>query len=238
MSAAVRGAAFFDVDGTLCATRSTTSLVWLRARQHSRLSHGLWLASLAWRAPLAMAADAISRDLADRMVFAQFAGLSKRRLDADARACCQQLLLPSCFTGALTEIARHRAAGRRIVLVSGGVEDVLAPLAQALGAELLAQRLVVDRDVVTGQHLGYPQLGEGVPVFSQHFRKAVLADMYARQTGIDLADSWAYGDTRNDVGMLESVARPVAVNPDRHLAGVAAARGWPVERWTVCCGAA
>lgn len=40
------GAAYFDIDGTLCATRSTTSLVWLRARQQPAWRHRLWLASL------------------------------------------------------------------------------------------------------------------------------------------------------------------------------------------------
>ena len=115
---------------------------------------------------------------------------------------------------------------------------MLAPLAEALGAELLAQRLLAHGDVLTGQYLCYPQLGPGVPVFSQRTRKAVLADFYAHQAGVDLADSWAYGDSRNDIGLLESVAHGVAVNPDRRLAEVAAARGWVVHHWTEQAGAA
>ena len=143
-------AAIFDVDGTISATRSTTSLIWLRQRQTSAWQHRRWLASLLWRGPLAWVADQIDRDHADRMVYAQFAGLSRRRLEGDAERCCEEVLLPTCFPEALAEMAAHRDAGRRLVLVSGGLDVVLAPLARALGAELLAQRLVADGDRVTG----------------------------------------------------------------------------------------
>ena len=44
----------------------------------------------------------------------------------------------------------------------------------------------------------------------------------------DLADSWFYSDSRNDLPLLERVENPVAVDPDEHLAAEAARRGWPV----------
>lgn len=223
-------AAIFDVDGTLCATRSSSSLIWLRRRQHSRWRHRLWLASLAWRAPMAWLADKISRDLADRMVYAQFAGLSLPAVLSDTQRCCEELLLPSCFPEALAELAAHRQAGRRIVLLSGGIDVILAPLAAVLGAELLAQRLVVEEDRLTGAYQRYAVLNDD-PLASQASSKLAALQRYADATGIDLSASFAYGDTVNDARMLAAVGRPIAVNPDRRLKRTALLRGWEIRHW-------
>ncbi|CAN7527542.1 HAD-IB family hydrolase [Phenylobacterium sp. LjRoot219] len=228
---APRAAAFFDVDGTLCATRSTTSLVWLRARQHGAWRHRLWLASLIWGAPVVWLADKLSRNLADRLVYRQFAGLSERVLRRDAQSCCRELLLPACFPPALAEIAAHKAAGRRIVLVTGGVEHVLAPFAEALGAELIAQRLLAAGDRLTGGYQGYALLAAAPGGRSQAENKAEAVRRYADQSRLDLAACYAYGDSVNDAGMLAAVGFPVAVNPDPALRRIADRSGWLIQQW-------
>ena len=167
------------------------------------------------------------------MVYAQFAGLSRRRLEDDAERCCEEVLLPTCFPDALVEVAAHRDAGRRVLLVSGGLDVVLAPLARALGAELLAQRLVAEGDRITGRHLSYAVLGEPLAPMTQSERKAAALRRHADATGLDLAASFGYGDSVNDVAMLEAVGTPVAVNPDRGLTLIAGKRGWNVRRWSL-----
>ncbi|MEY4763709.1 MAG: hypothetical protein RI907_382 [Pseudomonadota bacterium] len=229
-------AAVFDVDGTLCATRSTTSLVWLRQQQHAPWRHVLWLASLTWRAPGAWVADRISRDLADRLVFGQFAGLDAQKLRADAQRCAQSLLLPACFPQALAAIAEHRRQGHRIVLLSGGIDWVLQPLADALGAELLGQRLVVHDGRCTGAYRRYAvldDLGDQAARLSQAQAKAEALRRHALATGLDLSASVAYGDSVNDALMLQAVGRAVAVNPDRGLSRVAEDRRWSVQQWAL-----
>lgn len=228
-----RTAAIFDVDGTISATRSTTSLIWLRQRQSSAWQHRRWMASLMWRGPLAWLADQISRDRADRMIYSQFAGLSLRRLQDDAERCCEEVLLPTCFPDAVAELAAHRDAGRRLVLVSGGLDVVLAPLARTLGAELLAQRLVAEGDRVTGGHRSYAVLDAHPASMNQSERKAAALLRYAEATGLDLDASVAYGDSVNDAAMLEAVGTAIAVNPDRGLARLAGARGWEIRRWNL-----
>ena len=140
-------------------------------------------------------------------------------------------MLPICFPEALAEMKSHRAAGRRLVLVSGGLDVVLAPLAEALGAELLAQRLVATGDRLTGEYQSYAVLGEQESAVSQAARKAAALARYAETTGIDLRASVAYGDSVNDVAMLEMVGTPIVVRPDRRLARIANERGWDVRRW-------
>ena len=189
------------------------------------------LSSLAWRVPFLWVTDRVSRDGADRQVCRQFAGLSRTQVADAARRCCEEVLLPACFPDALVEMAAHRAAGRRLVLVSGGVDLVLAPLAEALGAELLAQRLAASGDRLTGAHRGYAVLGEQELAIGQAARKAAALVRYAAETGIDLGRSFGYGDSINDLAMLEIVGTAVVVRPDRRLARIAGARGWDVRRW-------
>jgi HAD superfamily hydrolase (TIGR01490 family) len=221
-------AAIFDVDGTICATRSTTSLIWHRERQHPAWSHRLWLASLAWRAPLLMTVDKFSRGLTDKLIYRQFAGLSDAQLRDDAELCCETLLVPFCFGDALAEIEMHRAAGRRIVLLSGGLDLVLAPLAQRLGADLLAQRLEVRDGRFTGAYRTY----EGLDITTaQGARKGAALRHYAARHDIDLAASYAYGDSVNDIAMLSEVGHAVAINPDRRLRREAERRGWSRKIW-------
>lgn len=225
-------AAIFDVDGTVCATHSTTSLIWHRARQHGVWRHRLWLASLVWRAPMLRIVDTLSRSLTDRIVYRHFAGLSEERVRRDAQACCDALLLPLCFQDALAEIAAHRAAGRRIVLLSGGIDLVLAPLAERLGADLVAQRLEVRDGRFTGRYRSYEALdGAGRAPASQGARKAAALREFAARFGIDLVNSYAYGDSVNDVAMLSEVGHAVAINPDRRLKREAERRGWAVRTW-------
>jgi fatty acyl-CoA reductase len=226
-----RSAAFFDVDGTLSATNSTTSLIWLRSRQHSPWRHNLWLASLIWRAPMALLADKLSRDLADRLVFDQFRGLSLARLIEDADDCCRALLLPACFPEALAEIELHQSAGRKVVLVSGGLESVLRPLADRLGVDLIARRLEAEGDRLTGAYGNFPLLDSLAKPPRQALGKAHAIRRHAELAGIDLSASPAYGDSLNDVEMLRLVGHPVAVNPDAALVRTARSGGWPVRYW-------
>ena len=231
-------AAIFDVDGTISDTNSTTSLIWMKRQHQSRLQHLLWLAAIAWRGPMIWAIDLVERDLADRVIYRQFAGMPLPRLEADARRCCAELLLPACFPDAVAEIAAHRREGRRIVFISGGLDTILVPFAEAFGAELLAQRLVVADGRCTGVHCDFAVLGDGPAPRAQGRRKAAALRRYAEATGIDLASSIGYGDSVNDVPMLECVGTPIVVRPGRAMHRIARTRGWEVRHWTGSGGAA
>jgi hypothetical protein len=51
----------------------------------------------------------------------------------------------------------------------------------------------------------------------------------AEREGLDLDECSAYSDSLNDLPLLDMVAYPHAVNPDRQLRRIAAQRGWPVH---------
>src|SRR5205807_1272519 len=56
-------------------------------------------------------------------------------------------------------------------------------------------------------------------------------EAFAHSNGIKLADSYAYSNGGADVPMLSAVGNPIAVNPDRGLAAMAANRDWRVLRF-------
>jgi phosphoserine phosphatase len=60
-------------------------------------------------------------------------------------------------------------------------------------------------------------------------RELILA--HAQGMGLDLAGSYAYGDSPGDHDILELVGYPLVVNPIRGMARTARRRGWPVTTW-------
>ncbi|MHB1930691.1 MAG: HAD family hydrolase [Acidimicrobiales bacterium] len=132
---------------------------------------------------------------------------------------------PITHTEAVGLIAAHRAAGRRVVLVSAAPEEMAEPIGVRLGLDtVIASRAALDDQ---GRYSGRLERYAYGPA------KAALITDLASGDGIDLAASWAYSDSITDLPMLESVGHPVAVNPDRALRRVALLRGWEVARFRV-----
>lgn len=131
---------------------------------------------------------------------------------------------PLIFNEALELMETHRAAGDRVYLVSASPEEIVAPLAELLGADgAVASAAEVDPEGRYTGRMAFYAYGEG--------KAEALRDLAAR-ADVDLASSTAYSDSATDLPMLEAVGHPVAVNPDRQLARVARERGWEVRQFT------
>jgi Phosphoserine phosphatase len=61
-------------------------------------------------------------------------------------------------------------------------------------------------------------------------RELILA--HAEEMHLDLAGSYAYGDSPGDRTFLNWSGNPLVVNPIRGMARMAPRRGWPVATWT------
>jgi HAD superfamily hydrolase (TIGR01490 family) len=149
-------------------------------------------------------------------------GWEQSRISAIVRDTLEEVVEPIIFGEAAELIEAHHAAGRRVFLVSASPEEIVAPLAQYLGADqAIASRARVDRN---GRYTGEKEFYAYGPA-----KADALRDI-ARIQGIDLSESYAYSDSASDIPMLAVVGHPVAVNPDRELARVAKEREWEV-RW-------
>ena len=117
-------------------------------------------------------------------------------------------------------IDMHHEAGRDCWIVSASPQEMVDPLAVALGMEGgIGTRSEVIDGRYTGQLDGPFVYGEG---------KAEAIEKLAAERGYDLRLSYAYSDSASDLPMMEMVGHPVAVNPDRPLEAVAQQRGWPI----------
>lgn len=118
----------------------------------------------------------------------------------------------------------HREQGHHVAIVSASTPYAVKPVAEALDLDnaYLATELEVLNGRFTGRVVEPACYGSG---------KAARTLAYAAQHHIDLQKSYFYSDSASDLPLLEVVGHPVAVNPNRKLARIAAERGWPVMRF-------
>ncbi|MCF4121466.1 phosphoserine phosphatase SerB [Antribacter sp. KLBMP9083] len=96
--------------------------------------------------------------------------------------------------GARELVAGARERGWEVGLVSGGFEEIVAPLAASLGiARFRANRLEVSEGLLTGRTVG--------TVIDRDTKAATLC-AWADELGLPLSATVAVGDGANDLGMI------------------------------------
>jgi HAD superfamily hydrolase (TIGR01490 family) len=136
----------------------------------------------------------------------------------------ERLVVPHVYPQALRLLAAHKAAGRKIVIVSTSGREIVEPIGRLLGADhVIATRMVI----VNGHYTGDFEL------YAYGEEKAAAVRVFAAEGGYVLGDCFAYSDLVTDLPMLQAVGHPHAVNPDRALRAIAAGRGWPVIAFTL-----
>jgi HAD superfamily hydrolase (TIGR01490 family) len=120
---------------------------------------------------------------------------------------------------------RHLALGDQVWLVTGAPVELAEIIARRLRFDgALGTVAEVDRGAWTGRLVGEILHGPA---------KAAAVQLLAEREGLDLEACSAYSDSINDLPLLESVGRPHAVNPDRHLRDIARERDWPLHDFRV-----
>lgn len=215
----VRTAAFFDLDKTVIAKSSTLAfskpffeqgMINRRAVLKSTYAQFLFLMSGA------------DHDQMDRMrsyLTNMVAGWDVEQVKSVVSETLHDIVDPLVFAEAADLIADHKLCGRDVVVVSASGEEIVAPIARALGAtHAMATRMVVEDGKYTGE-IAFYCYGEG---------KVEAIRQLAAREGYALEHCYAYSDSVTDLPMLEAVGHPTAVNPDRALRKEAATRNWPV----------
>jgi HAD superfamily hydrolase (TIGR01490 family) len=164
--------------------------------------------------------DRRSRADFTRRFYRRYAGLVAADVRRFHRESFADTYLLRLYHEGKERIAWHRQQGHRIVLVSGGLDLTLEPLAEFLQADRLICARVREKDgVLTGELDGPPMVDDE------------KATALRRCADIDLKGSYAYADSISDLPFLRAVGNPAAVNPDARLRAVAEREGWPVLRW-------
>ncbi|HEY4450897.1 MAG TPA: HAD-IB family hydrolase, partial [Solirubrobacteraceae bacterium] len=219
--------AVFDVDGTLVETNIVEYFFFMRLRAQPVSEWPAFLAQMAREAPRWLYLERRSRAEFQRSFYREYSGLDYDVMKRLGREALDAVTLRRIYPEGMRRIREHKRAGHRVLLLTGALDVVVEPLAELLEVEVDCAHLLVKDGRLTGDLQAPPPAGEA---------RATLLEEYAARTGVVLAESFAYADSLSDLGMLELVGTPVAVNPDARLSQVAGQRGWRVERWRMAPG--
>lgn len=208
---------FVDLDRCLLIDDSVSgSLARLVARGVARrraLVKGMWMYT-GYRMNWLDAEGLVAAGVAD------LAGIPEAIVDEEAEAYFQEAARYRYRRAMLAELDLHRAAGRPIWLLTGGLPYLAARIAADLGLDgVAATRPEIEGGLFTGSLVERPCVGAG---------KIVHAQRVAQALGRPLHRAWFYSDSYSDRPMLEVAEVPVAVNPDGKLRRHARQRGWRV----------
>jgi HAD superfamily hydrolase (TIGR01490 family) len=212
-------AAFFDMDNTLL--RVETGMSWVRfLYRRGELPPRMVAKAVYWQVLYKLAVldmDAVFTKLVESM-----RGDSESEMIAKCDIWYRRHVAPEVAPAARVAIEHHRKAGHLIVLATGSTQYAARPVASGVGIEhVLSSELEVEDGVFTGRPAAF--------CFGHH--KVALAERWAERHGVDLAASYFYSDSYNDLPMLERVGTAIAVNADARLRRHARRRGWATPRW-------
>jgi HAD superfamily hydrolase (TIGR01490 family) len=216
-------AAFFDVDNTI-----------LRGASVFHLGVGLYRSRLLslrdilrfWRINLrytlfgesdsgVAAARTHSLDAIKGQPVAQMVSVAEQVWD--------EVLAARVFPGAKDLVDKHLARGDEVWLISASPTAVVDLVAARIGATGgLGTNAEAADGFFTGRLVGGLLHGPA---------KAIAAQALAAERQIDLAGSYAYGDSANDIPILSLVGHPCGINPDKRLRRYCRAHRWPMREF-------
>ena len=215
-----RPAAFFDMDNTLL--RVDSGMSWVRfLYRRGELPPRMVAKALYWQTLYRLAL--LDMDAVFSKLVEDLRGDSEAEMIAKCEIWYRDHVAPEVAPAARVAIEHHRQAGHLIVLATGSTQYAARPVASGVGIEhVLSSELEVERGIFTGRPAAF--------CFGHH--KVALAERWAERHGVDLAASYFYSDSYNDLPMLERVGTAIAVNPDARLRRHARRRGWATPRWS------
>ena len=113
----------------------------------------------------------------------------------------------------IARLTGHATQGAQVYIASSVIEPIIEPFARRIGAQMI-----------------------GTPVEYSDGQVRVAGDLVAQERKIEKVLSelgvgrvdFAYGDTEQDIPLLEHADHPVAVYPDERLRSAALKRGWEI----------
>jgi HAD superfamily hydrolase (TIGR01490 family) len=136
-----------------------------------------------------------------------------------------QQFMDECIRPIITQasrdkIAEHAQRGDILLIITATNKFITGPIAEELDIENI---LATDPEVIDGHYTGKVS---GTPCFREG--KVERLSEWLKQNGLNLADSYFYSDSHNDLPLLEQVSKPVAVDPDETLQQHAQMKGWDI----------
>jgi HAD superfamily hydrolase (TIGR01490 family) len=212
-------AVFSDVEGTLL--RGDTFKLYLEKGQ----AVGVYSSRLIFSVKLFATLTKILPRKVQRVIqfyilawLAQGREVEKIKLIANGMA---DTMLARCKPETLAKLREHQAQGRKLILISAMLHEVVGALAEKLSAQGEGTHL----QIVNGKFLNKLD-GE----ICQKEGKAQRARLVIREWDIEPENSFAFGDTAGDIPYLKLFSSVTVVDPDPKLELEAKQNGWMILR--------
>lgn len=201
-------AAFVRVEGILLARGVIGAAAYLAANAKKFGERALRLGIVGLAAPVHRILGQTDRGLAHRLAHLALRGMSEDRVEVLCEEYAEDVLKDRILDEGLELLRRLKAEGRRVVLLSDGIEPIMRPLSRHLKHydELHCNRIEYEDGEATGKLLE-PIIGSNVG--------GRWLDDYAAAHGPDML-------------LLSRVGKPCAVNPDFVLRRSAKDADWPI----------
>ena len=211
--------ALFDLDGTIIPWDCQLLFCHWIVRRHAL--RRLYLPLFAAFAPLApMLGDSGMK----RVFLSYLWRFNRDALQHEAREFARTWFPQSCFPELISEIKRHRRAGRLLVLASASPEFYVREIGTVLGFDLaLGTRIDVRGSVPL-----FPDLHNHKGQAKVQRLHKLLPPTYFENG--QLRDSHGYSDSIADLPMLQLCHRVTMVNPCDRLALEGEKHGWGIVR--------
>ena len=147
-------------------------------------------------------------------------GMTKEALVPLQRQFIQDHIEPILLDAAFALLEQHRALGDTLVIITATNTLVTQPIADRLGVEHL---IGCEAEIIEGCYTGKPT---GVPSFAQG--KVSRIQTWCEENKKSMENAVFYSDSHNDLPLLRTVDRAVAVDPDDRLREEAVRKGWDV----------
>lgn len=203
-------AAFFDIDGTIYREGLITE-VFKKMVTHELISPKKWSDEVR---PVYMAWDRRTGDYDDYLrkmveIFKEATiGMDREHIDFIAQKVIEQKG-ERVYQFTRSEIEKHRAAGHKIIAISGSPDSLVKEMAEKYGFD--DWKGTIYHTDANGKYTG-----EITPMWDAQSKKKALFEL-AEKYDIDLEKSYSYGDTNGDLTMFLHTGNPTAINPTREL---------------------
>lgn len=203
-------AAFFDIDGTI-SREGMISEMFRKMIKYELIDDSKWYsevkpAYLRWNrrvgdydAYLQKMVDIYTETVQNTSAF-HIAYIAKRVIEQKGER---------VYTYTRDKIKWHREQGHLLIAISGSPVELVREMSAKYG---------MDDYRGTVYHVGENGCYNGkiTPMWDSRSKRAALLEL-AQAHGVDLAESYAYGDTTGDLSMFRLVGHPYAINPTREL---------------------
>ncbi|MGC4803918.1 HAD family hydrolase [Micromonospora sp. DT233] len=215
-------AAFFDVDNTMM---QGASIYWfargLAARNYLTTGDLIRFGWQQLRFRVLATEHAGDMSQAKEAALAFVEGWRVEDVERLAEEIFDELMAPRIWGGTRHLAQRHLDAGERVWLVSAAPVEIGRVIAARLG---LTGAIGTVAEVLDGAYTG-----RLVGDLMHGAAKADAVAQLAAVEGLELSRCSAYSDSANDLPMLSTVGRAVAINPDALLLRQARQQGWEVR---------